>query len=275
MLAYVLLLLAMLSIQFGASFAKQIFPIAGAAGMALIRLGFATLILWSMIRPWRSPLMRSHLKLIFRYGLVLGLMNLSFYLALDRIPLGIAVTLEFVGPLAVAMLSSRSRLDFFWALLAGLGVYLILPQSQHANLDLWGIIFALVAGGFWGLYIIFGKKAGAEVPSQIAAAWGMLFAFVSVLPLGLFLDGAKVLNPDLLLSGFAVALFSSALPYSLEMFSLKKIPAKTFGILMSLEPAIASLAGFLVLSESLQLQQWLAIISIMLASLGTTLTHSR
>jgi inner membrane transporter RhtA len=275
-LPYLLLLLAMISIQFGASFAKGLFPLTGAAGMALVRLGFASLILWFLIRPWRYQIKKEHFKSLLFYGLSLGAMNLSFYLALNRIPLGIAVALEFVGPLAVAVFSSRSRMDFVWVILAAIGIYLILPQSDYqTSIDYLGVFFALLAGLFWGLYIIFGKKAGEHVPAQFAAAWGMLFAFVMVVPFGVLIDGVNLLRTDIILPGLGVALFSSALPYSLEMYSLKKIPEKTFGILMSIEPALASLAGLLVLNETLTLIQWLAIACIMLASFGTALTHSK
>lgn len=275
-LPYVLLILAMISIQFGASFAKGLFPLTGAAGMSLVRLGFASLILWLITRPWRYPLKKENLKALLLYGFSLGAMNLSFYLALQRIPLGIAVALEFVGPLAVAIYGSRSKMDFFWVLLAALGIYLILPQTDvKSSVDYLGVFFALLAGFFWGLYIVFGKKAGEHIPAQFAAAWGMLFAFMIVVPFGTFIDGEKLLRTDIILPGLAVALFSSALPYSLEMYSLKKIQEKTFGILMSVEPALASLAGLIVLNETLSIIQWLAIGCIMFASFGSALTHSK
>ncbi len=275
-LPYLLLILAMISIQFGASFAKGLFPITGAAGMSLVRLGFATLILWILIRPLRYQLKKDHFKYLLLYGFSLGAMNLIFYLALQRIPLGIAVALEFVGPLAVAIFGSRSRMDFFWVLLAASGIYLILPATDmNTSVDYLGVIFALLAGLFWGLYIIFGKKAGEHIPAQFAAAWGMLFAFVIVIPFGAVIDGEKLLRLDIILPGLGVALFSSALPYSLEMYSLKRIQEKTFGILMSVEPALASLAGLMVLDETLSATQWVAIGCIMFASFGSALTHSK
>ncbi len=275
-LPYLLLVLAMISIQFGASFAKGLFPITGAAGMSLVRLGFASLILWIISRPWRYQLQKNHFISLLLYGFSLGAMNLSFYLALNRIPLGIAVALEFVGPLAVAIFGSRSRMDFLWVLLAALGIYLILPaRDVNTSVDYLGVFFALLAGLFWGLYIIFGKKAGKHIPAQFAAAWGMLFAFVIVVPFGLIIDGPNLARTDIILPGLGVALFSSALPYSLEMFSLKRIPEKTFGILMSVEPALASLAGLMVLNEALSLIQWLAIGCIMFASFGSAFTHSK
>lgn len=200
-------------------------------------------------------------------------MNLTFYFALERIPLGLAVTLEFVGPLTLSTLSSRRKIDFLWVILAALGIYLVMPQSQvGAVTDTVGIIFALVAGLFWAFYIHFGAKAGKELHGGMATAVGMAFASLAALPFGLIIDGSKLLNPSLLPMAVLVGFLSSALPYSLEMISLKKMPTKTFGILMSLEPAIASLVGLVVLSEALTLTQWMAIGCVVIASLGSSTT---
>jgi inner membrane transporter RhtA len=202
-------------------------------------------------------------------------MNLTFYFALERIPLGLAVTLEFIGPLSLAILSSRRKIDFFWALLAAVGIYMVMPVNDLSHpLDPMGIMFALIAGLFWAFYIYFGQKAGKNFHGGMATTIGMTFAALVAIPFGLLIDGSKLLNPALLPMGLVVAVFSSALPYSLEMFSLKKIPTKTFGILMSLEPAVASLAGLFFLGEQLNVIQWLAIICVMTASLGSTLTIS-
>lgn len=268
-----LLILAMVSIQTGASFAKGLFPLAGAAGTTALRLFFATAILWAVWRPWRISYKKSDLKNLFIYGASLGLMNLTFYFALERIPLGLAVTLEFVGPLTLSTLSSRRKIDFLWVILAAVGIYLVMPQTQSgAATDTLGIIFALVAGMFWAFYIHFGHKAGKEMHGGTATAVGMAFAALMALPFGLIIDGGKLLNPALLPMGILVAVLSSALPYSLEMISLKKMPPKTFGILMSLEPAIASLVGLIVLGESLSTIQWLAILCVIVASLGSSLS---
>lgn len=268
-----LLILAMVSIQTGASFAKGLFPLSGAAGTTALRLFFATLMLWAFWRPWRVTFKKSDLKTLFIYGASLGLMNLTFYFALERIPLGLAVTLEFVGPLTLSTLSSRRKIDFLWVILAALGIYLVMPQSQvGAVTDTVGIIFALVAGLFWAFYIHFGAKAGKELHGGMATAVGMAFASLAALPFGLIIDGSKLLNPSLLPMAVLVGFLSSALPYSLEMISLKKMPTKTFGILMSLEPAIASLVGLVVLSEALTLTQWMAIGCVVIASLGSSTT---
>lgn len=268
-----LLILAMVSIQTGASFAKGLFPLSGAAGTTALRLFFATLMLWAVWRPWRVTFKKADLKNLFIYGASLGLMNLTFYFALERIPLGLAVTLEFVGPLTLSTLSSRRKIDFLWVILAAVGIYLVMPQSQAgAVTDTVGIIFALIAGLFWAFYIHFGAKAGKDLHGGMATAVGMAFAAMAALPFGIIIDGSKLLNPSLLPMALMVAFLSSALPYSLEMISLKKMPTKTFGILMSLEPAIASLVGLIVLSEALSLTQWMAIGCVVIASLGSSTT---
>lgn len=270
-----LLILAMVSIQTGASFAKGLFPLAGAAGTTALRLFFATVMLWAIWRPWKKQFKKSDLKNLFVYGASLGLMNLTFYFALERIPLGLAVTLEFVGPLTLSTLSSRRKIDFLWVILAAVGIFMVMPQTNvHLATDKLGIAFALIAGLFWAFYIHFGQKAGKDLHGGTATAIGMSFAALVALPFGLVMDGAKLLDPALLPMGLLVALLSSALPYSLEMISLKKMPTKTFGILMSLEPAIASLVGMIVLHESLSLIQWLAILCVIAASLGSALTNT-
>lgn len=267
------LLLAMTSIQFGASQAKQLFSLLGVAGTSATRLLFASLIMVLVARPWRERFTRSMLKGLVLYGASLGLMNFSFYFALQRIPLGIAVALEFTGPLAVAILASKKKMDYLWAICAGIGIMLLLPRDTlNQSLDPVGIGLALLAGAFWALYIIFGKKAGEALEGGIASSMGMLMAALIVLPFGLAIDGPKLLNISALPSILVVAIFGSALPYSLEMIALKKMPARTFGILMSIEPALAALMGLIFLSEELTGAQWLAIICIIVSSLGSTLT---
>ncbi len=267
------LLIAMASIQSGATLAKRIFRIAGPAGTSALRLFFATLILWCVFRPWRTKISKKDLGSLAFYGLSLGLMNLLFYFALERIPLGIAVALEFTGPLAVAIFSSKKSLDYIWAITAGLGIYFLMPTSSATeHLDVLGIVFAVGAGAFWALYILFGKKAAGNIPGHVASSWGMLFAAIVVIPFGLASSGTTLFDPSLLPVALAVGIFSSALPYTLEMFALKNIPTATFGVLMSLEPAIASFAGFIFLKEKLTLMQIVAISCIMLSSLGSSLT---
>lgn len=269
------LILAMISIQTGASFAKNLFPLAGAAGTTTLRLFFASLVLWIIWRPWKHSYKKSELKNLGIYGISLGLMNLTFYFALERIPLGMAVTLEFIGPLTLALLSSRKKIDFFWAFLAALGIYMVMPKSDLSHsLDPIGMFYALTAGMFWAFYIYFGQKSSQDTHGGIATTIGMTFAAFVAMPAGLIIDGSKILNLSLLPMGFFVAMLSSAIPYSLEMYSLKRIPTKTFGILMSLEPAVASLVGLIFLSEQLSSLQWLSIFCVMAASLGSTWTIS-
>jgi inner membrane transporter RhtA len=234
------LVVAMFSIQYGASLAKELFPYAGPAGAVTLRLFFSSVILFFIFRPWRVRFDRSLVKNLAVYGVSLGLMNLSFYFALERIPLGIAVAVEFLGPLTLAIILSKKKIDYLWALLAGLGLYLLLPFHEASNVDPVGLFFAALAGFFWALYILFGKKAGTTIPGGVTTSLGMLFATVAVLPFGLTLSHSEVLSEEALLLGLGVGVLGSAIPYSLEMIALKKIEAKTFGILMSLEPAVAS-----------------------------------
>lgn len=283
-LSLIYILISMLSIQFGASVAKKIFPLAGPAGTSMLRVNLAAVILFLIWKPWKN----SHLKTLtkkkmltfFYYGASLGGMNLFFYIALERIPLGIAVALEFTGPLTLALLSSKKWTDLLWAFLAGLGIWFIFPVTQTAGaLDPWGIFFAVLAGVFWALYIIFGQASGKEVHSGYATAWGMLFAGLVIIPFGIGMNAKQIFVPDffssLLPLGLMIAVLSSALPYSLEMMAMKNIPSKTFGILMSMEPAIASLMGFLFLRERLMPLQIAGIACIIAASAGTTLSLNK
>ncbi len=268
-------LVAMVSIQSGASLAKQLFPAVGAAGATTLRLALAALVVCALFRPWRARLTAPQWRTIAVYGASLGAMNLSFYFAIDRIPLGLAVALELTGPLAIAVFASRRRADLLWALLAVVGLLLILPIGDDLAsraVDPLGAAFALAAGAFWAAYILFGQKAGASVPGPTAAALGMVVAALVTLPVGLAHAGASLLAPALLPLGLAVGVLSSALPYSLEMLALRRLPAQSFGVLMSLEPAIAALSGLAFLGEHLASTQWLAIACVIAASLGSALT---
>jgi inner membrane transporter RhtA len=265
------LLVAMASIQIGASVAKNLFPVVGAVGATFLRLLFATLILFVIWKPWRGKLNTREMTAIALYGAALGFMNLLFYMALERIPLGIAVALEFTGPLTIALASSRKALDFIWAALAIVGIIMIMPLTHASReLDPVGMLFALGAGGCWALYILFGQRAGSSVHGGRATALGMLVAFLVVLPVGIGHAKGIVISYDILPIALVVSVLSSALPYSLEMFALKKLPTQTFGILMSLEPALAALSGLLFLGEYLSFIQWLAIACIMVASVGSS-----
>jgi inner membrane transporter RhtA len=266
-------LVAMMAIQSGASLAKTLFPIIGPEGTTALRVGFAALILFLVFQPWKKWPAKQDQKALWFYGVCLGGMNLMFYLAIERIPLGIAVALEFTGPLAVALLSSKRKLDLLWVALAMAGIALLLPwQTEATALDPAGVALALGAGACWAGYIIFGQKTGSAVHGGTAVALGMAVAALFLFPIGLASAGSSLFSWTVLPFAFAVALLSSAIPYSLEMVALKRLPAQSFSILMSLEPAIAALAALIILAEQLSLLQWLAIFAVIAASLGSSLT---
>jgi inner membrane transporter RhtA len=259
---------AMVSFQVGATFAKQLIPALGSPGTTALRLGLSALLLLVLQRPWRSVPARSAWPMLLAYGVSLGVMNSVFYLALRTIPLGIAVAIEFVGPLAVAVYASRRRVDYLWVALAIVGLSLLLPITPSSTaLDPMGVLYALAAGVGWALYIVFGQKAG-QVQGASASTWGLFIAAIVTVPVGFADAGTRLLDPAVLPFGLGVAIFSSALPYTLEMIALRRLSAKTFGTLMSFEPAIAAIAGVVILHERLTLTQWLAIAAIISASVG-------
>jgi inner membrane transporter RhtA len=269
------LIVAMFSFQMGAVIAKHLFPAVGATGTTALRLGLSSLMLLAFWRPWRLRLSPREARIIVIYGLSMGLMNLLFYLSLERIPLGIAVALEFTGPLAVAMATSRRPVDFLWILLAVSGLLALLPLRVDAHrLDAAGIGFALAAGVCWALYIVFGQKAGNAHGGQTAALGTAIGALV-IVPIGIGHAGMALFSPALLPAAAALAVLSSALPYSLEMYALTRLPTRTFGVLMSGDPALAALAGLAFLGERLTVIQWAAVASIMLASAGSAATSRR
>lgn len=271
----VLLLIAMISIQSGASLAKSLFPIIGAQGTTTLRLIFASIIMVLLLRPWRARFDVTTLRSVFIYGLALGGMNLLFYMSVRTVPLGIAVALEFTGPLAVALFASRRLVDFIWIALAVTGLVLLIPIGQtDTAVDFTGAAYALGAGACWALYILYGQKAGSEHGVQTAAL-GVVIAALFIAPVGIIHAGSALLDPSLIPVALGVAVLSTALPYSLEMVALTRLPARTFGTLMSVEPAIAALSGLIFLSERLSTQQWLAILAIIVASVGATLTMRR
>lgn len=267
-----LLLIAMASIQSGASLAKSMFPAVGAQGTTALRLVFASIIMLLLLRPWRARMNAATLRSVVIYGLALGGMNLLFYMSVRTVPLGIAVALEFTGPLAVAILASRRVVDFLWIGLAIIGLLLLIPVGQSGQaVDLVGAAYALGAGVCWALYILYGQRAGAEHGIQTAAL-GVLVAALFVAPIGIAHAGSALLAPALIPVALGVAVLSTALPYSLEMVALTRMPARTFGTLMSIEPVFAALSGLLFLGEVLSLSQWLAILAIITASVGATLS---
>ncbi len=277
-LAILSMLASMMSIQSGASLAKQIFPLAGVIGTSTLRVGFAALILSLLWRPWNYKMTPAQKWSVIFYGVSLGLMNLTFYLSLQRIPLGICVALEFTGPLAVAVFNSKRKSDFLWIALALIGIFFVLPSTSNPEgfLDPWGIFFAFTAGAFWAGYILFGQRTGKSLPGGVATSSGMIVAALTVLPFGLFLHEVPLSQTvPAMPMAFAVALLSSAVPYSFEMVALKRLPAHTFGVLLSLAPALAALTGYLLLGEKLSFSQWLAVICIVLASAGCSWSTHR
>jgi inner membrane transporter RhtA len=266
-----MLLIAMASVQTGASLAKTLFPTVGAQGTTALRLIFASILMILILRPWRATFTASSLRTVLIYGIALGGMNFLFYMAIRTIPLGIGVALEFTGPLAVALLHSRKITDFIWIVLAVTGLALLIPMGQADSLDLTGSLYALGAGVCWAAYIMFGQKAGANHGVQTAAL-GVVIAAIFIAPIGVWHAGSALLNAALIPTALGVALLSTALPYSLEMIALTRMPVRTFGTLMSMEPAVGALSGLMFLNETLALTQWLAIGAIIAASIGATLT---
>ncbi|RYU79560.1 EamA family transporter [Hymenobacter persicinus] len=264
-------LLAILSVQGGAAIAKGLFPVLGPAVTASLRIGLSALLLLVLVRPRLGQLQARQWRVVVPYGLALGAMNFLFYCALARIPLGLAVTLEFVGPLALALAGSRRWVDVVWVVLAAAGIALIAPW-QGRGIDLLGMALALAAGGCWAIYIALGQRTAAVLPGSVAVAVGMLFAALPVLPFGLTSSSLPALTPHLLLLGALLAVFSSVLPFTLEMQALKSMSTRTFSILMSLEPVAAALSGWLLLGEKLPFIQWVAMLLIVIASAGATLT---
>jgi inner membrane transporter RhtA len=265
----------MVSMQFGAAFAKGLFPRVGAQGTASLRLGFSALMLAVVTRPWRGLRWDRPVGALIAYGVSLGAMNTLFYMALTTVPLGVAIALEFLGPLALAMAGSRRPLDFLWIALAVLGLVLLLPlRAADRAIPLSGVLLALGSGVCWALYIVFGRRAGA-VHGPRATALGMLIAAAVFLPLGVARVGPALFTPAILPAAALLALLSSALPYSLEMVVLTRLPMRVFGTLMRLEPAVGALAGLVLLHERPGPDQWVGIAAVKAASLGASLTQTR
>ncbi len=267
-------LLAIISVQGGAAIAKSIFPILGASTTASLRIGLSAVFLFLMFRPKLSQLTSAQWKAVIPFGLCLGAMNLVFYAAIDRIPLGLAVTLEFIGPLVLAVFSSKHRSDFLWILLAGAGIALISPWNEQ-NIDPLGAFLALLAGGFWAGYILLGGRVSKIMDGTHAVTVGMIFASVLAVPFGLISGGFQNFTVGMIFAVSAIALLSSAIPFLLEMKALKLLPASTFSILMSMEPAVAAVSALIFLGEILSLIEWLAIGLVMIASAGAALSKRK
>ena len=270
-----LLLGSIASVQFGSAFADSLFPQAGPAGVVLLRLLFSGLGLLAIARPSVRKHSWENLRFAVAFGLVLGAMNWSFYEAIQRIPLGVAVTIEFVGPLAVAVAGSRRLLDLLWVLLAAGGVGLLAARGGHAGVHALGIVFVLIAATCWASYILLSKRVGASFPQLDGLAIALCVGTLVVIPAGVIEGGSALGRPGVLAGGLGVALMSSLIPYSLELIALRRLSPSAFGLLMCLQPAVATLAGVIVLDETVTPVLVTALLMVVVASAGSTVAARR
>jgi inner membrane transporter RhtA len=267
-LPFAALLVAIVSVQFGAAFAKQLFPVLGVERATFLRLALGALLLAPVLKPWRMHVRAREWPLLLAYSSVLGGMNLAFYLAVQRIPLGIAVALEFIGPLGLAVSLSHRRIDLLWVALAIIGLLLLLPLSSHGQaVDPVGVMFALAAAALWATYSLLGQRIGTQQGTGIIGL-AMGIAAIMVLPFAAWQPGSITITPHLVIAVLVVALFSSALPFPLELFALTGMPIRVYGTFTSLEPALGTLMGLLVLRELPSAVQLAGIAAIVAASLG-------
>lgn len=272
LIAIVAVLFSMASVTAGAAFAKSLFLSIGAEGTTALRNGYGAIMLLAVFRPWRGEkLTAEQWRLLLLYGCSMGAMNLMFYTSLKTLPLGLAVAIEFTGPFTLALVTSRRTTDFLWLVLAMAGMAMLLPWGEGpVAADPRGVVFALGAGILWALYIVFGQRAGRSMPGGRVASLGIAIGSMITIPIGLHHAGLAMFAGSSLLIALAVGFFSSAIPYSMDMVAMKRLPTRTFGILMSLEPAVAALSGLILLGEELTLRQMAAIALVILASLGST-----
>jgi inner membrane transporter RhtA len=270
----VLVLIGIGSVQFGSAIARTLFDDVGPGGTVMMRIVFAAVMLAVIWRPSLRGHERGDLWLAAAFGLTLAAMNLSFYESIDRIPLGAAVTCEFVGPLGVAVFGSRRPLDLVWVALAAGGI-LLLATPSGSGLNAPGVILALVAGGWWAAYILLSARTGRAFPGGTGLSLAMIVASLLILPVGVVDGGANLLHPGILATGAAVAVLSSLIPYSLEFEALRRMPPHVFGVLMSLEPAAAAIAGLIVLDQVLQANEWAGMALVIVASAGATRLATR
>ena len=265
-----LVLIGIGSVQFGAAMAKLLFDEVTPTTVVWLRLLTSALVMLVATRPQVRGRSAQDWGVVLAYGTTLAVMNWSIYESFARIPLGVAVTIEFLGPLTVALVGSRRRLDLLWVALAGAGVALL--GVEGGDLDPVGVLFALVAGAAWAAYIYLSAATGSRWPGVSGLAPASLVGAVVLAPFAVAAGGSVLLDPRILAIGLAVGLLSSVVPYSLELVALRSMPAKVFGILMSLEPAAAALAGLLLLDELLGPAQWAAVACVVVASVGVTRT---
>jgi inner membrane transporter RhtA len=269
------LLMAMLSFTSGASLAKRLFPLIGAEGTTALRLTIGAMVLAAVWRPWRVRLGLKTWAPVLVYGLSISGITLLYYMSLKTLSVGVALALQFTGPLTLAVLSSRRRIDFLWIAFAIGGLVLLTPRAAGAaRIDPAGAALALAAGACWAIYILIGRKVGQDHGPAITSL-GVAVAAVVALPIGLAHAGAALFQPQVLMTGLGVALLSTVASFSFEMFALRRLPTQTYGALTSAEPAVGAMVGWLVLGEALPISQWCAIGLIIVASVGSTLTAMR
>lgn len=261
--------ISIVSVQTGAAFAKTIFPLVGAEGFAALRIGISAILLFFLLKPYTLTLTKTNFLHLLEYGAILGLMNILIYKSFSYIPVGIAISIEVLGPLCVSVLVSRNLLNAIWLLFALTGLVLLPLGSVTQPFDFRGVAFALAAAMCWGLYIIVGKRV-APLGSR-SVAIGMTIASLFIVPLGFYHAGFTLFSPTILLYGLLVAVLSSVFPFLLDIYALKFLPSSVFGILMSASPAVSAIAGYIVLQEYLSHIQWLGIACISIACLGCSL----
>jgi inner membrane transporter RhtA len=264
---------ALISVQVGAAFAKTIFPLVGSDGVAALRVGIAAVLLGATLRPWTLRVNKSGWGDLLGYGGILGLMNVLIYRAFAYIPVGVAISIEVVGPLGVALVASRRKLDLLWVALALGGLALLPLGALTVPLDPRGIAFALAAALCWALYVIVGRAVARLDVRGVAA--GMAFASIFVVPLGIAEAGPALLSPRVVALGLVVAMLSSIVPYLLDIYAMKHLPRSVFGVLMSASPAVSAIAGLLILDEMLSPGQWAGIVAITIACAGSALLSAR
>jgi inner membrane transporter RhtA len=270
--APVLVVGAVASVQSGAAVATKLFAAVGPGGAVFLRLAVSALLLLVLVRPRRRGTAGRDWVVVIGFGLVLALMNGMFYLSIARIPLGVAVTVEFLGPLGVAIVGSRRAIDVMWVVIAAVGVTLLASGGGH--LDIVGVVLAASAGGCWAAYILLSQRVGRAFEGLTGLAIALSVAAIAIAPYGIVTGGRHLLRPSVLGKGAAIAVLSSAVPYSLELAALRRLKASVFGVLMSLEPAMGALSGLVFLHQHLRLHEWLAVAAVMIASIGATTTGS-
>jgi len=270
--APIVVLASVISVQFGAALARSLFPIVGPAGTVLLRLSVAILCLWGILRPNIWKIFRAHPKVIVLFGMTIGLSTLFFYVAVSRIPLGVAIALEFIGPLAVALWNSRRMIERMWVLLAALSILLLVPEIG-TSLDAYGVGAALIAACFWGFYIVLAPKVAAVVPEYDGLVAALCVAWIILLIPGVMQGGLHLFEGPVLWQSLIMGIMAAVLPFTFDFNALKRLPARVYGVLVCSEPIVGTVIGYVVLGEHLTLATIGAVVGVTVASIGSTLTH--